>query len=246
MIKKILTLAVFIGLSTFLVGQTCAPDTSIKEPGYYPRTLDTAEEMSMYSMTVQIHSTRDTMVDNPFGGGQISATIDSIIVDSVAGFPAGVTYMCTPSNCRFVSLKTHCINIYGTPMQGSADSYPLVIYVTVKATLSGGFKTSVTEQIRDFTMHVKDDNISSSAQVKELEGFRVYPNPSNGTMHIDNRTDKNGTIQVFNAEGKHIEQRTIKGNEKIQMNNSNWVTGIYTIRIIFTDGSMSHTQVSKQ
>ena len=66
MIKKILTVAVLIGLNLTLVGQTCQPDTSVKSPGYFPADLDTAIELSMYSMTVQVHSTRGHVGGQPF------------------------------------------------------------------------------------------------------------------------------------------------------------------------------------
>jgi hypothetical protein len=245
MIKKILTVAVLIGLNLTLVGQTCQPDTSVKSPGYFPADLDTAIELSMYSMTVQVHSTRDTLVDNPFGGGQIAATIDSIIVDGVTGLPPGISYICNPSNCRFVSLKTHCINLFGTPTQGSAGNYPMVISVTAKATLAGGFKTSVTEQIRNFSIVVRDDNISSNQWVKANDGIKIYPNPSKSNLNIENLQNINGVIQVYNAEGKEIEKRLINGSQKISMNNERWVSGIYTIRLTFADGSVSHTQINK-
>lgn len=245
MIKKILTLVVLLCCNIVLYGQSCIPDTSIKQPGYYPSELDTAQEMLMYSMTMQVRSNRDTMVDNPFGPGQIAATIDSIIVDSVAGIPPGINYICNPSNCRFVSEKTHCINLFGTPVQGSAGNYPMVIYVTAKATIGGGFKTSVTEQIRDFGIVVRDDNISLNHRVIENGAIKIYPNPAKGDIHIENLKNKNGVIHVFNGEGKVIEKHPIYGNQKILVNNERWHSGIYTIRLSYSDGSVSHTQINK-
>jgi len=245
MIKKILTLTILIASNLILMGQSCTPDNNINTAGYYPAELDSAQEMSAYNMTMQVYSNRDTMVDNPFGSGQVAATIDSILVEGVTGMPPGLNYICNPSDCRFVSLKTHCINIYGTPTQGSAGSYPLTINIRAKVTVNGSFKTSVTEEITNFAIIVKDDDISALSRIKTTDAIKVYPNPSQNALNIENLRASAGMIHIYAADGREVAKYTLEHKKTLKIDNSNWKTGIYTIKLTYADGIISQTQVTK-
>lgn len=206
--KLILTFVLFSSLG-LIYAQSCIPNTSITNSGYFPRILDSAQEMSAYNMTIQVRSQRDTMVSNPFGPGTINATIDSIIVTGVSGMPAGLNYICNPNNCRFVSLKTHCVNIYGMPAQGSAGIYPLSISVSVKVVVGGVIPQTINENINDFSIYVKDDNINSLANISNPQWLDVYPNPSNGKLNIANKNKVIGDLKIYDFQGKLILQQSL-------------------------------------
>jgi hypothetical protein len=242
MIKKILTLGIASFLTVLSYGQTCTPDISIKTHGYYPSELDSATEAVAYNMTMQVFSKRDTQVDNPFGAGKVNATIDSIIVNSVSGLPSGVSYACNPANCRFVSLKTHCINIFGTPPQGSSAYYPLDIKVTAKVTIGGSFPTTVNESVTNFGIFVKDDNISSVQTVSNYS-VALYPNPAASYFNICNKRNVNGVVKVYSSTGVLVYEINIKEKEEIIVNSLKWPLAMYHIQVNYVDGVNTHANV---
>lgn len=235
MAKKILTLVFIAFLTNSAFGQSCTPDISINTHGYYPDKLDTAQETVAYNMTMQVYSKRDTMVDNPLGGGKVNATIDSIIITSVLGLPPGLAFICNPSNCRFVSLKTHCINIYGTPPQGSSMYYPLDIKATAKVTVGGSYKTTVNESITDFGIFVKDDHISSVETVNN-NSMAVYPNPASACFNMYNKRAVEGVVRIYSSTGTLVLEQIVLPNEEIKIGTISWPMSVYYIQTTYKDG----------
>jgi len=207
-----------------LIGQSCTPDVTINQHGYYPDKLDTATEQLAYSMTIQAYSKRDTS----FQG--ISATIDSIIIERITGLPSGLSYVCNPPNCRFPSLKTGCINIFGTTPNGSAGNYPLVIEVLVKATAGGSFKQTFRQDVNDFDIVVKDDNVAGNSSI--IEGLlSIYPNPTNHEINIINPNFVQFNVQLISISGQVLVDQPASKTVNTAINTANLATGIYTMLI---------------
>ena len=246
MLKNILTIICALFITNNILAQSCTPDNAITTNGYYPAELDSAQENSFYSMTMQVYSLRDTMVDNPFGGGQVNAAIDSIIVKEVSGMPSGVNYVCNPANCRFVTLKTHCINLYGTPPSGSAGVYPLVITVDVKARIGGTFPVTQEEEITGFNIVVNDDSISTISNVIRKTAFSVYPNPSNSDFNIKTTYFGEGFFKVFNSLGQEVYEFKTKGDEQYIIPANTWNDGVYILRFTNRHGEVISQTLLKQ
>lgn len=244
MIKKILFSFILCFMGLGVAAQYCTPDDNINTSGYYPDELDTAQEMKVYDMTVQVYSKRDTMVDNPFGGGQVAATIDTIIVKQVYGMPPGLQYACNPSDCKFVSLKTHCINIYGTPTQASAGIYPLRIVVDVKARINGTFPVTQEEEITDFSIVVKDDDISTTAELVKA-GIQLFPNPFKDKIELHSASIKISGIKVTNNIGLVVYSLKDSGLQTKTIDSQNWSTGVYFIEVSLEDGTVIKSKTVK-
>lgn len=72
---------------------------------------------------------------------------------------------------------------------------------------SSGLATSALDQVEDFTPFVEGSNCSTMGidYFKEKEMFKVYPNPSNGLVHLHiNQFIGIVTIQVFDCNGRVV------------------------------------------
>lgn len=247
MIKNLLLILTSFILISGIEAQTCSPDTTLKTHGYYPAELDSATEMTQYNMTMQVYSKRDTMVDNPFGGGQVSATIDSIIVKQVTGMPSGLSFACNPGNCRFVSLKAHCINIYGTPEQATAGVYPLRIVVDVKATINGSFPVTQEEEITDFSIVVKDDNISAIKHtLGVVNAVSFYPNPFKDNIEVKLGSAESGTVSISNALGQVLKQDKISNQSSLVIDTELLSAGVYFVNVQLLSGAIYTQKLIKK
>lgn len=71
---------------------------------------------------------------------------------------------------------------------------------------------------------------SLSVQRNEIEGFAVYPNPvSNGYLTIRSINNSEKVIQVFDIVGKQVFQRSVRGNERIDV--SSISKGMYILKV---------------
>lgn len=73
--------------------------------------------------------------------------------------------------------------------------------------------------------------ITSGLAYNELDGLLIYPNPSNGMLNI--KTDLNDIInlQLTSMLGKIIINKTVAGNEIIEINISDLSAGIYILTL---------------
>lgn len=92
-------------------------------------------------------------------------------------------------------------------------------------------------QVEDYTLNVRE-NLSTEKFNKNT--FKIYPNPSAGIFNINSETGIVST-EIYNQIGQKV--ATFPGN---QINISNQPTGIYLIKILFEDGSVSSNKVVKK
>lgn len=92
--------------------------------------------------------------------------------------------------------------------------------------------TTITVTAEDATEKVYTVVFEKTVGLGEISGLttaRVYPNPSNGVVNID-QIDAD-YVQVFNAEGEQIKQLTPSSNV-VKVNLVNHPAGVYTLRMI--------------
>ncbi len=71
-----------------------------------------------------------------------------------------------------------------------------------------------------------------------LYGIYLYPNPANTTVTLDEiaTTDAWVTLEVINEQGLRVYRRDIRNQSSLSINTTSFVSGIYTARLIATDG----------
>ncbi|CAN5178207.1 hypothetical protein BH09BAC1_BH09BAC1_25620 [soil metagenome] len=136
--KHFAALSLLILAFTFGASAQCTPDPNLTTPGFYPSTdsLPCVERSVPYNTVIQFknYSTVDAAdFGAPFS---VIVTVNYIQIDSISGFPAGITYTCTPSNCRFPGGSNGCIEISGTTTAATGN-YDLLIYATINADVPG-------------------------------------------------------------------------------------------------------------
>jgi len=93
---------------------------------------------------------------------------------------------------------------------------------------------------------VCDPNFSNSSQVGTVS-FKAYPNPTTeGSLTIEAEELINGA-RIFDLSGKMVLQDvSISGSQKTQINVANLDNGFYTLVLDFIDGSSSATKIVRQ
>jgi len=108
----------------------CLPDSSLTGSGIFPDTLVGTCAGIPYEQTITIIIPQDTIV--PPG---VAATIDSVVVDSVAGLPPGLDFFCLDGNCRVLCGTRSCVLVAGTPTQPGL--YQIDLYTTTYVKVFG-------------------------------------------------------------------------------------------------------------
>jgi hypothetical protein len=73
-------------------------------------------------------------------------------------------------------------------------------------------------------------------EMAEESSFRIYPNPSSGSIHVASDGSPFDAIKVYDAIGNlvHVERQIIHGEDDYQMNAS-LSKGFYTIELLHND-----------
>ena len=74
---------------------------------------------------------------------------------------------------------------------------------------------------------------TSIFNLKSREYFRVFPNPSNGLLHILTEPEKSFTVELISCEGKILNNR-FRGTGILDLNLSDLEKGIYFLKM-YTD-----------
>lgn len=197
-----LLVLITFSLST-LKAQICTPDTSIKEPGLYPRYLPDAVIGTNYNETIQFKFPTDTT----YSGYHIH--IDSVRISSVDSMPAGFTYACSNSNCLYAGGSNGCVVITGHPMTGQQGDYVLHVNAFAKVKFIDTFIWAPYSDTLVFKIKI-NTGIFQNAGNAVTSGFSVngnYPNPFNSHTQI--------IFSTANASPVHIKVYDILGNEII-------------------------------
>lgn len=138
----------FLSSTIFVNAQVCSLDT-FTIPGIYPDTLVNLPNgyvSAAYGTVIQVRVFTDTMSI----AGNVHVT--DIEINSVAGMPAGFSYACFPSNCKFPGGGNGCIYLSGTT--ALAGTYNLVVNVTLHGKIANIIPVSQASQILGYKIHI--------------------------------------------------------------------------------------------
>lgn len=232
--KKLVLL--FVVLSSFGIAKLnaqCTPDTSIKEPGYYPQEFDPVVVGQYYKQVLQIRVVKDTNVT--YNGFPVTAQIDSVNLLEIIGLPNTFNYECYNPTCSYIPSETGCAVLDGQAEAKDTGLHPLELVVRVYARV---FSVRIQENdtIRDrFALQV---NATGSAEIVKLgKEAKFYPNPStNGLFELENSDWLSSKIEVYNQHGQ-LCMSTVQSSRTLDI--SSLPKGMYTYILTNKNGLQS-------
>lgn len=264
--KKIyfLSIAFLFSMQATFAGMGCTIDsanTAFFSPG--PDSIPCIERGVAYSQIIQIHVPQ-TLDIGPFIGfpaGIIILTVDSLNLDSLTGFPTGMTYNLNPADGHFLGGDNGCVYAYGTT-NDPVGNYPLGVHGTISVSgIPGGFgfppdTTFQLAQAQSMSgmFQLSVDVINTGDECRPSTGIRdfsadlnsliqVYPNPNNGIfdLRLDAGRRINGEIVITDIAGRRVFSQVIDvvGLYTTSINLSQFGKGLYTLQIKTSEGFAS-------
>lgn len=83
-------------------------------------------------------------------------------------------------------------------------------------------------------------------EVGNLKDLEVYPNPTGGLVNIQSKISNKLLVQLYDANGKLIEEKQYEHAHDIVLDMSNRSQGIYTLRVTNENGDIASIQLAKQ
>ncbi len=209
----------------------CTIDTSIHTTGVYPSFIDSAEIGVAYNQVIQYHMTSDTTV--VYNGNSYDARIDSMWITSIKGLPAGFHYVCPNPTCNIMGGETGCVKLNGTavPLQGGI--YPLVVYVSIHATLKGGLPVpfTVPDSVTKYYMVVKTP--LGVSMVDASSKVVIYPNPATDQLQVYlPNASENFMYQIYNLSGELVQKGNTSGFDPIkEITLGHFNKGVYLLQL---------------
>lgn len=232
---------------------TIAPantDTGLISP-YYNDSSSCIEQGLPYSASVQISMpvTFDGIV-----------VLDSLVITSVTGLPAGISYEQNPASGVYYADSNGCIAFTGTTTADSG-AYPLTFNgYAVVSTQNSGPHTLTFAQLAQFQdppvptyqlniIYPGDQCVPQQAVVLGISDLieqlqlNVYPNPSTGAFNVELNTEKalTGEITVCDVTGRKVYARHINasGFYKTAVDLDNCAKGLYMLQLKTPAGVVS-------
>lgn len=247
--------------SIFAVGCTIdSTNTAFFSPA--PDSIPCIERGVAYTQVIQIHVPQQFDIA-PFVGlpFPILLTVDSLNIDSITGFPTGLTYDLNPADGHFLGGDNGCALASGTT-NDTVGNYPLHIHGTISVSgIPGGFgfppdTTFQLEQAQSMSgmFKLSVDVINQGDVCRPSTGIRdfnaalnslvqVYPNPSNGNfeLRVDAGRRVKGEIVVTDITGRKVYSQQIDalGLFTSGINLSQFGKGLYTLQIRTAEGFAS-------
>jgi len=215
------------------VNAQCTPDTTIKDPGYYPDTFDPAVVGEKFAQELQLRVLPDTVIN--YNGFPVKAIIDSIKLLEIIGLPSSFSYECYNDSCVYIPSETGCAVLNGMPTMADVGTHNLDLVVRVHAHVA----TMILEQddtLSDqFALVVNRTGNISLVPKNVKPGF--YPNPSNsGLFEINNLDWMNSKVELFDLMGKLVSKTEMNGNT---LDISDLPEGMYSYILTNKNGSTS-------
>jgi len=234
MVRRILLLALFTGLTQLVIGQ-CTPNDTITRTGFFPSQLASGVAGQPYSETMTVVLIADTTID--YNGFPAAVIIDSAILVDVVNLPPTFGYNCQTPDCKYLPKEPRCAEVYGQPGVDDVreDTIGLVIRMHGKA--FGTIILSQTDTLWRFVIKIEENTASIRPLV---EGLSIYPNPSsNGSFTINK--DLND-VEVLDALGRNVPFRYDGTELKLK----NPVSGIYVLKALTIQNEFIHKKLQVQ
>ena len=215
-------------------------DTGLITPFY--DSLACIEQGLPYSASVQL------AMPAVFSG---IVSLDSLVITSITGMPAGISYQQNPTSGVYYADSNGCIAFAGTTTADSG-AYPLTFtgYAVVTTQNSGTQTLSLAQlaQLQDAPVPVYRLNVihagDSCYPQPLVEGvsllikssqLNIYPNPSNGNFNIELNTNKvlSGEIMICDVTGQKVyrQQISTSGFYKTTIDLGSIAKGLYLLQV---------------
>ena len=235
-----------LGMASLSAQVLCEPDPTIMDTiGVFPPPYEaelspdggiTTEacigEPFEFVLTAIIGDTLD------FGGAPI--VLDSLIIRSVDGLPAGLEIGCNTNNCTVTAQDSSaCLVIFGTPDESNeAGVYPLVL----NATIFSGFlnldltfpNAALAPGTYDLTLNAAEECETSNVRELSSVGMNLAftPNPMSayGEMVVEVETAGQYDYVVYNLLGQAVHQEQLRlqtGENRHSVNVQSLPKGVY-------------------
>ena len=242
--KILLALTVLFALNSY--GQNCVPDGQYTSPGVYPDSatnLPISYVGSPYNETITAVTPADTCVVVLFPPCT-TVPIDSVMVTSVTGLPAGFTIVSMNENTlpfKFLGGTSSCMLVTGNPTVGDTGVYPISVSGTSYATVFGLTQTSPFD-VDYYSIRIIDTT-SSTTGIEDFSkntfGIKQnFPNPFSSTSTIEYYLPSNAivNISIVNVLGEVLISENLFGNQGLntyKLNASKLNSGIYFYQMTY-------------
>jgi hypothetical protein len=253
--KLILFLSVFTGLIFSASAQLCTPDTTHFASGkyVYPDSLPCIFRHQAFTGKVSL-MVPDSLDAHDFvsaaPAGFYYFHIDSMRIDSISGYPGGLTAVTNPHYGVWLHAGAYgCVTVSGTTTD-PAGSYQLNIYGrgcghgtfpvygTVDSCMTGNLGSFLK-----YTLQVC--NATGVTSLGDNVSLDIYPNPSQGifTVTVSAADHISGAMSVIDQLGRTIYTKPvdISGTRQIAVDLGNISPGTYLL-MINADGNRSLKQ----
>ncbi len=182
-------------------------------------------------------------------------TVDSMMLTSVSGLPAGINYSTNPNSLQ--AGQNGCLTFYGTTT-AAPGQYTLgwqgTVWFTVPLLGAQSQTGNLTQYARQFKYYLNVINPGDSCRPTVTSGINdfsadlnsamyVYPNPSNGVFEfkLDAGKRLNGQILIFDITGRQVYSRELDalGIYTTFIDISAFSKGLYTLQLRTADGFAS-------
>lgn len=243
--KRIFTSIVFLFSLVFLFNQNSFSQTCAVDSNNVQMIWPTAND----SIPCVERNTPYTTVMQFFCPPQIAGyNIDSIVVNGFSNMPNGITYSCTPGNCRMYPWTRACMLFYGTTTDAPGD-YPLSYSGTAYIATVGPVSFSWLQNqgvLPEYSFKVIDQGEQCRAVDTTATGianvnavkFNMFPNPSNGKLVIDLVKLETADVTVTDLVGRVVfSTQTAGSNSRVYADLSKEAKGIYLVRVHTASGT---------
>lgn len=237
--RIILTLISFIAF--YNAYTQCTPDPGLTHSGLYPNPLPDAKVGVAYNQIITFQFPTDTTVV-VFGTSQ-AIHIDTLIIQSISGFPSSFTKDCNLAGCKYYTppLKG-CLQISGTPVAADTGTKKLVVSVIAK------FKLGITPIAYPFVDSSQTFRVNSSVGLNrgQVANYtfgidQITPNPftDKTLVSITSPKTEKSTIAIRDILGKEVytSEVTCKpGINNFTIETENFKAGYYLLSVSSSAG----------
>ena len=236
-------LVVFAFIISFNAFTQCIPDPNLNRSGFYPSPLPDGKVGVAYNQPITFQFPSDTTI--VFGGFPQTVHIDTIIINSITGFPANYTWVCNAANCKYWNSPLKgCIQVTGTPTTADTGTKKLVVKVTAKFKFGGSpIAYPVTDSSQTYTVQKSSVGLSRGQQVPSYNfGIdQITPNPFNQKTVVTVTAAKTEkiTIAIRDILGKEVytQDATCKsGLNNFTIDTEDFKPGYYLLSVSSSSG----------
>lgn len=233
--KKLL-LSIFTLSLAFQGFSQCIPDGNTNGGLAYPIPANAAGGSPMDTISgattsafpdvVQFRLPSDTVLSG------LTATIDSIWIESITNFPAGTQYTCNTPNCKWAGGTNGCVTFLNT----SAGSGIIEVQINLKVKGTAFGNTLTIPQSLYYKFDAATVGIDEVLNPNGFTMIQNMPNPfsEKTTIKFSTPTSVNAQFEVHNLLGQTVYTESIKANpgiNTIEFNGSNLPNGTYLFSI---------------